>query len=257
MPELRDTYDRRAVSDWIVQPPFADLQARARLRARRHRATGTLAVAVLAGLVAVPLLTLPGDGGRNAPGDPTLVPTWERDALSVTFYDLRHGVATYLSSDDCGLHLSATRDGGVTWSEPRALPDEAVAEERSSGGVSCGWWPVVPIAAETLVMPLTTETLSQYEWVEPLPSALISRDAGQTWQEYQLRLQTAEAVPDGVIPEPHCRENQCPETQLGWYDPQTGHPTVLRDNPPAATTGDASLFRVFNCCMDRLADGRN
>lgn len=243
MPELRDRYDHGAVSNWIIQPPLADLQDRARRRTRRHRATGAGAVAVLAGLVAVPLLTLPG-GGWNAPGDPTSVPAWERDALSMAFYDLRHGVATYLSSDGCGLHLSATRDGGVTWSEPRALPDEAVAEERSSDGsvssVSCGWWPVVPIAAETLVMPLTTETPSVDEWVEPLPSALISRDAGQTWQEYQLRLQTAEAVPDGVIPEPHCRENQCPETQLGWYDPQTGQPTVLRDNPPTATTGDAS-----------------
>ncbi|MGH3678987.1 MAG: sialidase family protein, partial [Natronosporangium sp.] len=196
--------------------------------------TGVGAVAVLAGPVAVPLLTLPGDDGGGPAGQSPSPPAEASFGFTMAFYDLRHGVAVY-QPDDCRLHVSTTQDGGATWSELRPVPELPGAVLDFSGEPGCRLDRVIPIAPGKLVLPLDASTLARDEWVEPLTSALISHDAGQTWQELEPETRTADVVPDGVVPQPHCLADPCQETRLGWYDPQTGNPTLLRNNPLAAT----------------------
>ena len=236
MSELHDRYDRGAVADGIIQPPFAELADRARRRVHRNRTVRLAGVAMLAALVAVPLLTIGGDRG-----DDPLGPEFPEEfygtggrSFSMEFYDPRHGYATY-TGDGCETAwLSMTRDGGASWSELREMPGSwrvpAPSEAPSEWGCSHPW--VIPISSETLIVLVGTSTLAGQEWVDPPATAYISRDAGESWQEYAPRVRTADALPKGTTPGRHCEDDLCEQMRLGWYDALTGDRMVLRNNPP-------------------------
>jgi hypothetical protein len=240
MSELHDRYDRGAVGDRIIQPPFAELTGRARRRAHRNRTARLAGVAVLAALVAVPLLTMQGDRGEEplAPefpedfyGDGRSESSW---SFSMEFYDPRHSYATYTGSSCETAWLSATRDGGASWSELREMPGTwrvpAPGGARSEWGCSHPW--VIPISTETLTVLVGTSTLAGYEWVDPYTTAYISRDAGESWREYAPQVRTVDTVPGGTAPGRHCEDDLCEQMRLGWYDALTGDRMVLRNNPP-------------------------
>jgi hypothetical protein len=83
----------------------------------RNRTARLAGVAVLAALVAVPLLTLQGGGGTPPARFPDVqFPPELANAIglgmAVEFYDTRHGYATF-SGETCNqAWVSATRDGG-------------------------------------------------------------------------------------------------------------------------------------------------
>jgi hypothetical protein len=230
MSELYRRYDRTAVADRVTQPPFGELADRARRRANRTRAVQLAGVAVLAALVAAPLLLLPGGSQPDTVGvPPPSQPTGNAHNIIVTFHDLRFGVAQYPGSD-CGKgSISVTQDGGKTWSPPRAHPD--VPNAGTLGVSTCNWPAAIPIAADTLVM-IAAPVQPPDPAGEP---TFISRDAGRTWQTYTPKTRTADAVPDGVTPWWPCDEQPCRQAGLGWYDPQTGDWMVLKNQPPGAS----------------------
>jgi BNR/Asp-box repeat protein len=243
MPEFHDQYDTAAVSDRISQPPFAELVHRGRRRAHRTRTIRLAGVAVVAALAATPLLTLPSQDG---PGTPAASPPGLEPGLwFVTFLDVDHGIATNWDQPTCTFSLFVTDDGGSTWSEPRALPGFP-GRERIEAERYCLIPDVTQVAPDTLVVPVDSRIEHEYVSMsmDPPASSYVSRDAGRTWQEYELETRTADTVPDGVIPSTHCEtrfqpgEYEPPEggwctgaPQLSWYDSQTGHLMVLRNNP--------------------------
>lgn len=244
MSELHDRYDRGAVADRIIQPPFAELAGRARRRAHRHRTVRLAGVATLAALVAAPLLTLPGGGGK----DPAQFPDVEFPddfygtggvSFSMEFYDPRHGYATYTGVSCDTAWLSVTRDGGATWSDLREVPGTRkypASEDGLPGDWVCASPRVIPVSTETLIVLVGADTRTGYEWVEPPTTAYISHDAGERWREYQPQVRTVDTVPDGVIVGRHCEDDVCDEAGLGWHDPETGDRLVLRDTPAVMPT---------------------
>lgn len=244
MSELRDLYDDGAVSNRIIQPPFAELATRGRRRAYRTRTVRLAGVAMLAPLVAAPLLTVQGDGAGTDPRDFPNVQFPDEfygsggRSYSVEFYDASHGFATYRGDleDGCGTTwLSATRDGGASWSELRAMPrlsPPQLPDGYAGDDLACFHPWVIPASAETLIVLVGADTRAGYEWVRPYTIALISHDAGRSWQEYEPQVETVDTVPDGQVPGQHCEDNLCEEMRLGWYDPETGDRMVLRNNPP-------------------------
>jgi photosystem II stability/assembly factor-like uncharacterized protein len=246
MPELRDLYDREAVASQINPPALAALEERARHRVRRNRVAGA---AVIAALVAVPLLTIQGEddlGGPpplqtpspspSPPAAPALPPPLQDPGdhvVNLTFSNLSHGFAVHQTGphDLCAAWLSTTEDGGSTWSELHQLPGSYHDESTEDDG-GCFAPELVPVAAEILVLNELSDS----------PTSYISRDAGQTWQEYHPRARAADAVPAGVNLQTHClSENLCEEQVLSWHDPETGDIVELSGNAPGAFTADVRV----------------
>jgi photosystem II stability/assembly factor-like uncharacterized protein len=232
MSDLYQRYDRAAVADQLTQPPFAELADRGRRRAHRTRTVQLAGVAMLAALVAVPMLLLPGGSQPDTVGvPPPSQPTWDAHSIMVTFHDVRVGVAQYPGAT-CGEGwLAVTQDGGKTWSELRELPRFPVRSTRldADGREVCAWPAAVPVGADTLVVAASAQP--------PDPAGevtFISHDAGRTWKQYKPKTRTADSVPDGVVPHWPCDERACKEAGLGWYDAQTGDWMVLKNQPPGA-----------------------
>lgn len=249
MRELHDWYEPEAISGRIVQPPFAELVDRGRRHARRTRAARLSGVAILAGLVGVPLLAvLPGDGGippARVPGvefPPQLVDSTGL-AYAVMFHDTRHGVAIY-SGDTCQAWVSVTGDGGETWSDLRELPGRT-ATTGPSGESMCAGPAVVPMADGALLSLDTPDTtrLAPDWWVPPT-AARISHDGGVTWQEYEPELTSVDALPEDVAVGRVCMDRACEEISLGGYDPDSGDWMVLREAPEVSSSPDGALDPV-------------
>lgn len=265
MPEPRDWYDAPAVSRRIIQPSFAALAERGRRRAHRTRAVRMAGVAVAAALVTTPLLALPGEQGPGRPGSPptgaevTGTQPGRSFAHGVEFFDIDHGVAYYYpvevpSGKPCGAVVSVTGDRGQTWSRWRELPqfpNQRAVEDRTA----CLPVRVVPVAPETLLIPIDAEVASFFAdaGFDPPATSFVSHDAGRTWQAYEPRVTTADVVPEGVDPEVGCAAGTGCLDQLYWYDPQTGDRMVARNTPPAlegmlaghgevAVAADASIW---------------
>jgi hypothetical protein len=230
---------------------------RGRRRANRTRTLRLAGVAAIAALAAAPLLTLPDPTGPSTPAAPSS-PASDGAMRIPKFLSLDYGVVLYFHADTCREFVAVTEDGGSTWSELREVPmfpgEEAVEAE-----LHCLVDNVIPIATDTIVRSAHGYELAYWAAGEDPPTkSYISYDAGRTWQEYEPRVRTADAVPDGVIPSVYCeppeipsgeaypeyREDQdysdvapddlwCHPSQLGWLDPQTGDQMVLRDNPSA------------------------
>jgi hypothetical protein len=239
MSELYHRYDRAAVSDRITQPPFDRLADRGRRRAKRTRTVRLAGAAVLAALVAAPLLTLqggnePGTSGALAPPSEHV---WSRFEILVQFYDRRHGVAHYAGEACSEGWVSATQDGGKTWSDLRELPDvlDKHIYAENDDGLVCYRATVIQIGPNTLVTPIAGGDPSS-----GLPNRphFISHDAGRTWQRYQPQTKSADSVPAGVSPMWPCDDKTCKEAGLGWYDPRTGDWLDLK-NQPAGVDHDA------------------
>lgn len=246
MPELRDLYDERGASAQILQPPFAELLGRSRSRRHRNRLATSIGVAAFAALTAVPVLAVHGAGDQGAPSvsAPSSLPYSTGLVSWVDFHDPGHGVAGYLLGDECEGWLSFTQDGGESWSGLRELPPVS-GESFPEGSDTpppgddprCFAPRVIPVGGETLVMPVTLQSIPGREWVDPPTTSFISRDGGRSWQEYQPQLRTEEAVPHGVRLERHCVDTTCEQARLGWYDPATGDRVVLRHDPPVVPDG--------------------
>lgn len=253
MPELRDRYDASRVSDRIIQPPFAELAARGRRRAHRTRTVRLAGVAVVTALIAtlLPLLGEPGASGPDVASSPAAPPTGSEPVVrgtydrAIEFFDIDHGVVYYHAVElpgtvHCGAALAVTDDRGATWSgwrELPAFPHQRAIEDRTA---CLPVW-VVPVAPDTLLIPIDAELMTSFADVGlPIPtSSFISRDAGQTWHEYEPKVRTAEALPDGVVPYLGCPTEIGCQDELYWYDPQTGDRVVALNTPPA-TTADRS-----------------
>jgi hypothetical protein len=251
MSELHHRYDRTAVTDRITQPPFADLTARSRRRVHRARTARLAAVAMLAALVAAPLLALRGGSQPDTAGPPGSARGWAFHDVIVNFLDLRHGVAQYLG-EACGEGwVAVTEDSGTTWSELRALPKvpDRYTDPGTDGAAVCIRPGVFPIASDTLVMQAL---------VGPDPAdrtTFISHDAGRTWREYQPRVRSADSVPDGMVPWWSCDEVPCHDAGLGWYDAATGDWMVLRNQPPR--DGYVAMTVAFDGSMWVYGSGRD
>lgn len=255
MPEFRDRYDTAAVSGRISQPPFAELARRGRRRANRTRTVRLAGVVAVAALAAAPLLTLAGGGESSTPAA-SAPPSDDEVAREITFLDLNYGIVNYFYPETCQEWVAVTEDGGSTWSELREVPTFP-GEEEVEAELHCLTLNVIPVAPGTIVRFVDGYQLAYWAaGIDPPTIGYISYDAGQTWQEYQPRVRTAEAVPDGVIPRPYCQTDYptdeefpeigpgedygdvadaaCDTLRVGWRDPQTGDQLVLRDNPRAA-----------------------
>jgi BNR/Asp-box repeat len=252
MPEFRDRYDAAAVSGQISQPPFAELAHRGRRRAHRTRTVRVAGVAVVAVLAAAPLLTLPSQTGPSTPAASS-PPRNEDVHRHLEFLDLEYGLVNYFDPETCREWVVVTDDGGATWTEPREVP-MFPGEETVEAQLHCLIMNVVPIATNTIVRHFDYELAYWAAGVDVPTTGYISYDNGQTWQEYEPQVRTADSVPDGVFPDPYCEEEYptdqdypeigpgqdygdvapegCGALQVGWLDPQTGDQMVLRTNPP-------------------------
>jgi hypothetical protein len=242
MAELRDMYDRDAVSGRISQPAFVDLERRARHRVRRHRVAGATGLAVL---LAIPLLVVQAGDGRNtsppaqtpspatpspsapaAPAFPAPLREPESYTVNLAVLDTSNLFAVYAAEPHhgCTMWLSASHDGGQAWSELRELPGSYhVPSTEDDGG--CDQPHLTPLSAGTLVLEPQGDT--------PLNASFLSHDAGRTWQAYQSQPANAATVPAGVTPEATCHgdSGQCQQVRLSWYDPRTGDGQVLSAGP--------------------------
>jgi hypothetical protein len=243
MSELHHRYDRAAVSDRIEQPPFAELVARGRSRARRVRTVRLAGVGVLAALAAAPLVALPDGNGPTvpAPSSPPPVEVVQPRASFAFFLDLDHGLVQYVDAECEASMIRITHDGGATWSEAREVPTDPDYRRPTPLPAEPGCFHpmVLQIAPDTLVAPL------QRSFTDG-PN-LMSRDAGLTWREYEPQVRTAESVPDGVVPMWPCVRDACSQAGLGWFDPQTGDWLVLENQHPDVGHGltaglDGSLW---------------
>jgi hypothetical protein len=261
MPEFRDRYDIAAVSDRISQPSFTELAHRGRDRAYRIRRVRLAGVAVVAALAVTSLLTLPSQTGPSTPAA-SPPPSLEPGLWRMTFLNVDFGIATNWDQTTCIDALFVTDDGGSTWSEPRHIPDFP-GRKRIDAQRYCLVPDVIPVAPDTLVIPLDSRIEHEYvsERMDPPTTSYISRDAGRTWQEYEPRIRTADAAPDGVVPDVYCEAEFRPgeydsplndwcvgQPRVSWYDPQTGDRMVLRNNPQAEwfytpeVAGDGSIW---------------
>lgn len=249
MSELRDSFDGTTVSARVSQPPFAELASRGRRRSHRARAVRLAGVAVIAALAVIPLLTLPEGGGARTPAFPfpSASPPGEgrmgTSVSSLSFLDLDHGVVNFAIGElsdpqRCARLLSVTGDGGATWSEFREVPNLPDAPDEAGG---CDLDEVIQPAAGTLIIPIGADLVAAFRQAgeDPPATSFISHDAGQTWQVYEPRVRTAEAVPDGVVPMVDCVAgsggagvDECRQ-RVYWYDPHTGDQMVAEHTPPA------------------------
>jgi hypothetical protein len=265
MPEFHDRYDAATVSGRISQPPFAELVDRGRRRAHRTRAVRLAGVAVVAALAATSLLALPGRTGPSTPAG-SAPPSDEDVVRDAVFLNPDYGAVVYFHSETCAEWVAVTEDGGLTWSEPQEVP-VLPGEEAVEAELHCLLADVVPIATGTIVRSAvhTGYQLAYRAAGIDLPTTgYMSHDGGQTWREYEPRVRTTEAVPDGVVPDVYCettginpdqeypdyRDDQdytdvapdlCETARIGWLDPETGDQVVLRNDPRAATMYTPSI----------------
>ncbi|MGC3858679.1 WD40/YVTN/BNR-like repeat-containing protein [Micromonospora chersina] len=213
-------FDVDTITGAVRQPPLDELRSMARSRRRRSRALGATALALLATLMVVPLVTQPKRSGSAEPPLPSPGPSLPGRPGDFTLTGPDSGVDVRV--DGCLLRFARTTDGGRTWSDWDDARYQATRCQPGRAGL------------EYFV--LGDRTYLVYDG----GLRRLSTDHGRTWQDANQATTAVSAFPATARPV-HCHFGcQAVDEPLA-VDPSTG--TVYRLTGPPPTP--LQLFSLY------------
>ncbi|NES16342.1 MULTISPECIES: sialidase family protein [Micromonospora] len=213
-----------AVAGAVRQPPLDELRVVARSRRRRSTALKGTALALLAMVIVVPLVTRPGPLRSAEPPTPSPGHTLPGRPGDFTLTGPESGVDVRI--DGCVLRFAHTTDGGRTWSDWNASRYQVTRCRLDADGVA-GNFDYAVLGQRTYL-------------VDDGGLLHLSTDYGRTWQEANRAIIGVPAFPATarlVLCEFGCRAVEEPLA----VDPASGQVYRLTGTPPSFL----QLFSVY------------